>query len=117
MSGLFREIPVEYDEYGLLRCPSCDCNMLKPLATRIFNDENEMEIEEASDNNTITIKDTEKLIIKFECTGCSEGWFPAKKEERDIHYLVVGYKKGNTRLFWREKRRNYENEILEYTTY
>lgn len=115
MSSLFREFDVEYDEHGLLKCPLCDCTMLEPIASKIGCDEKHMEVKNQANN--LVISNTEKTIIKFRCTGCIEGWQPAVQEERDIHYLVIAFKKGNTRIYWREKKRNYENIILEYNSF
>ena len=92
MNVLFREFPVEYDDNGLLKCPLCDCNMLEPIASKHGCDEKEMEVKKQANNLVIT--NTEKTIIKFRCVGCVEGWQPAKQEERDIHYLVIAFKKG-----------------------
>jgi len=115
MNVLFREFPVEYDQHGLLKCPYCDCNMLEPIASKIGCDEKDMEVKNQA--NSLVITNTEKTIIKFRCVGCVEGWFPAKQEERDIHYLVIAFKKGNTRMYWREKKKNYENVIIEYKSF
>jgi hypothetical protein len=115
MNTLFREFPVEYDNNGLILCPLCACNMIEPIASKIGSDETEMEVKKQK--NSLVISNTEKTILKFRCVGCVEGWFPAKQEERDIHYLVIAFKKGNTRMYWREKKRNYENVIIEYNSF
>ena len=115
MNTLFREFPVDYDEHGLLKCPMCDCNMLEPIASKHGGDEKDMEVR--SQENGLVVTNTEKTIIKFRCVGCSEGHPTLKQQERDIHYLIIAFKKGNTRMFWREKRRNFENIILEYKSF
>ena len=115
MNTLFREYPVEYDDNGLLKCPLCDCNMLEPIASKHGCDEKEMEVKKQANN--LVIKNTEKTIIKFRCVGCVEGWQPAKQEERDIHYLVIAFKKGNSKIYWREKKKNYKNVIIEYNSF
>jgi len=115
MNALFREFPVEYDEHGLLKCPMCDCNMLEPIASKHGCDEKKMEVKKQANN--LVISNTEKNIIKFRCVGCIEGHPSLIREERDIHYLVIAFKKGNTRMYWREKKRNYENVIIEYNSF